>query len=81
MEKSEKYDVITQSIEIPIEVSKQAHYSGDALNVRAYVMSELARQMAEKLIRAGYITETWIKKDDSEECILTLYVKPLIKKN
>lgn len=81
MEKSEKYDVITQSIEISEETIKQSYAFGQGLKVRANIMSELARRMAEKLIKSGYITETWIKKDDSEECTLTLYVKPLMPKD
>lgn len=81
MKKSEEYDVVTQSIEIPNDVIKQSSISKDKLRLRSYVMSELAQRMAEKLIRSGYITETWIKKEESEECTLTLYVKPLIKKD
>jgi hypothetical protein len=79
MKESGEYDVITQSIEIPSD-ALQNRITGNILKVRSYVLSELARRMAEELIKSGYITETWIKKEYSEECTLTLYVKPLIEK-
>ena len=80
MKESGEYDVITQSLEISSDVVKQVRSSGDESKLRAYVMSNLALGMAKKLIKSGYIAETWIKKEYSEECTLTLYVRPLIEK-
>lgn len=76
-----EYDKITQTIEIPSDVICQLGKQGNTKQFRRYIQSELARTLAEKLLESGYISETWLKKEHSEECTVTLYVKPLIEKD
>jgi hypothetical protein len=78
MKNSGEYDKITQTIEIPSDVVNQAKVQGNAEQFRKYLHTELAHKLAEKLMESGYITETWLRRERSEECTVTLYVKPLI---
>lgn len=75
-----EYDIITQTIEIQIDVINQVRMGESAERFRKYIYTELAHKLAEKLMESGYITETWLKKEHSEECTATLYVKPLMEK-
>lgn len=75
-----EYDRISQSIEISNEVINQARMQESPERFGKYIRTELAHKLAEKLMESGYITETWFRKENSEECTVTLYVKPLIKK-
>ena len=79
MENSGEYDRISQSIEISNEVINQVRMQESAERFRKYIRTELAHKLAEKLMESGYITETWLRKEKSEECTLTLYIKPLIE--
>lgn len=78
MENPEEYDIITQSIQIDRETVERIHIAGDVERLRKYILGELAVQMAKKLIDAGYITETWIRQEQYEQCTVTIYVKPLV---
>ena len=81
MENLGEYDKITQTIEISEDVINQVRIGGKGLQFRRAVLSELVRKIAEKLIESGYVTETWLKREHSEEFTATLYVKPLIEKD
>jgi hypothetical protein len=78
MKNSGEYDKITQTIEIPSDVVNQVKVQGNAEQFRKYIHTELAHKLAEKLMESGYITETWLRRERSEDCTVTLYVKPLI---
>ena len=74
-----EYDRISQSIEISNEVINQVRMRENPERFRKYISTELANKLAEKLMESGYITETWFRKENSEKCTVTLYVKSLIK--
>lgn len=79
MENSAEYDIITQNIQIYRKEVERIFATGDAERFRKYIIRELAVKMAEKLIEAGYITETWFANKEFEQCTGTIYVKPLVK--
>lgn len=80
MENLGEYDKITQTVEISSDVINQVRIGESAEKFRKYIYTELSHKLAEKLMESGYITETWLKREHSEECTVTLYVKPLIEK-
>lgn len=79
MENLGEYDKITQSIQINRDVVEEANATGDGERFRRYILRELAVKMAEKLMKSGYITETWLRTEHTEECTIQIYVKPLLK--
>ena len=80
MENLGEYDRIAQTIEISNETIYLIGKQRQTEQFRKYIHKQLAHSLAEKLLESGYISETWIKKENSEECTIVLYVKPLIKK-